>query len=670
MSKIFAELSENELTIRKIERHRKGDADIQKIKLEDLVLNKEYESKVKASNHTQNNRIILMQEITDDLALDIAVKRAESRGESERVIESIRDEYEELISNGEMEQRAACVYVKDDVLCYSYGDLNLLYKNMMEFIYKVVSVRLNGSGISIFLYLYILNKFKFDITEKWVEVSEFIKKDLTIHEAPHKISKLKIPFSKYKTTIKIPKSDLEKDEIPINNEITVKMNVNGHIVPYKLGKEKLRVDEDDVIKYYFPMKSMYNDEYAMHIRRDRFSNMVLVKRLKEPVENTFKFKVFESKPMSFLMYHLGRFLNKRRSKKINLYYEKFAGKAEEGVFDLCKQCNESDNTYNYFIIDKDSPDYEKIKEYDFVVPKHSFKYYWLIYNSEHFISSESPTHINIIRSNNKYMRMALYDKKFIFLQHGVTYLKAHQQNSPYGKGKEAEPYYMVVGSEKEKDVICDMLGLFEENILNTGLQIFDTIDYKHINNQTEDFITIMFTWKPYEEHLYDFRESSFYKDVIEISAMLSKYIDKSKICIIPHPKVFNLLMNTDLKDSVWQGPISEILKKSKLLITDYSSVAYNSFYQGSGVIFYQPDLLFYEIENGKLIPNDDEYIGRRAFNIEELEDIIRDTVVDGKINLDKVRTEEFEEIYKTINEFSDGKNMERIYQQLIEHNLI
>ena len=45
-----------------------------------------------------------------------------------------------------------------------------------------------------------------------------------------------------------------------------------------------------------------------------------------------------------------------------------------------------------------------------------------------------------------------YEKKFIFLQHGVTYLKAHQQNSPYGKGKEAEPYYMVVGSEKEMDL--------------------------------------------------------------------------------------------------------------------------------------------------------------------------------------------------------------------------
>ena len=116
--------------------------------------------------------------------------------------------------------------------------------------------------------------------------------------------------------------------------------------------------------------------------------------------------------------------------------------------------------------------------------------------------------------------------------------------------------------------------------------------------------------------------------------------------------------------------ISEILKKSKLLITDYSSVAYNSFYQGAGIIFYQPDLKLYERENGKLIPNNDEYIGKRAFNIDQLEDIIKEAVIDGKINLDTVRTEEFEEIYKTINEFSDGKNMERIYKELTDLKLV
>ena len=35
-----------------------------------------------------------------------------------------------------------------------------------------------------------------------------------------------------------------------------------------------------------------------------------------------------------------------------------------------------------------------------------------------------------------------------------------------------------------------------------------------------------------------------------------------------------------------------------------------------------------------------------------------------KIDLSIVRTKEFEDNYKTINEFSDGKNIERIYENL------
>ena len=668
MSRIFAELSGNELIIKNIERHRKGDNDIQIINLENLGLNRQYISLVKISNSKQLNKIILMQEVSSEFALSIAIQRAKNQEKSEDEIQNIIDEHEDLKNNNEMKKMAVAVYIKDEMVCYCYGEISQIYKKLVEFIYKIASVKLNRNGISIFLYLYIINKFKLDITDKWVEVSEFINESVEIHEAPGKISKAKILFSKYKTRINIKKSELEKDEIPINNYITMNMKVNGETVTYRLGKKKLRLKE--WVEYYFPMKSMYNDEYAMHIRRDKNSNLVLVKRLKEPIENTLKFKILESNFLSFLFYHLGRFLKKRRFKKINLFYEKFAGKAEEGVFDFCLKCNESERTSNYFIIDENSPDYEKIKEYKFVVPKYSLKYYWLVYNSNHFISSDSPIHINIIRSNNKYLRKAIHENKFIFLQHGVTYLKAHQQNSPYVKGKEAEPYYMVVGSEKEKDVVCDMLGIYEEKILNTGLQIFDTIEYEHVNNDSDDIVTIMFTWKPYEEHLYDFRESSYYQDVIEIYNMLSKYIDSDKIYIIPHPKVFNLLMNTDMKDSVWQDSIADILKKSKLLITDYSSVAYNSFYQGTGVIFYQPDILLYERENGKLIPNDDEYIGERVFTIDDLEDVIKKTIKDGKIDLGQVRTKEFKEIYETINEFSDGKNMERLYNKLVELKII
>ena len=78
----------------------------------------------------------------------------------------------------------------------------------------------------------------------------------------------------------------------------------------------------------------------------------------------------------------------------------------------------------------------------------------------------------------------------------------------------------------------------------------------------------------------------------------------------------------------------------------------------------------YEQENGDLIPGNDEYIGERVFTIDELEDVIKETVIDGKINLDRVRTEEFKEIYKSINQFSDGKNMERLYDRLVQLKII
>ena len=277
-------------------------------------MNRQYISLVKISNSKQLNKIILMQEVSSEFALSIAIQRAKNQEKSEDEIQNIIDEHEDLKNNNEMKKMAVAVYIKDEMVCYCYGEISQIYKKLVEFIYKIASVKLNRNGISIFLYLYIINKFKLDITDKWVEVSEFINESVEIHEAPGKISKAKILFSKYKTRINIKKSELEKDEIPINNYITMNMKVNGETVIYRLGKKKLRLKE--WVEYYFPIKSMYNDEYAMHIRRDKNSNLVLVKRLKEPIENTLKFKILESNFLSFLFYHLGRFLKKEDLKRL------------------------------------------------------------------------------------------------------------------------------------------------------------------------------------------------------------------------------------------------------------------------------------------------------------------------------------------------------------------
>ena len=125
-----------------------------------------------------------------------------------------------------------------------------------------------------------------------------------------------------------------------------------------------------------------------------------------------------------------------------------------------------------------------------------------------------------------------------------------------------------------------------------------------------------------------------------------------------------------MKDRMWDRPISQVLEITKLMITDYSSVAYNSFYQGAAVLFYQEDLAEYEKICGSLIPADEEYIGLRAFNLEEFEEMIRRLIPNQRIVMKEARTDEHERNYKSINEFHDGKNVDRIFQKLVELKLI
>ena len=292
-----------------------------------------------------------------------------------------------------------------------------------------------------------------------------------------------------------------------------------------------------------------------------------------------------------------------------------------------------------------------------------------------YISTEAPTHLHMLRSNNRYFRKTIAENIFVFLQHGITYLKCQGGNSVFVKGRESSPSYIIADSDKERDVLVRMLHLPPERILKTGMAIFSKIAWKHLNQDSEDIAVIMLTWKPYEEAVSDFTQTSYYKNTLGIYQLLYRYLSPEQIRIVIHPKTKGHLENTPLASCIWTQPISQVLSIAKLLITDYSSVCYNSFYQGGGVVFFQEDLQYYEKENGKLIPADDEYIGKRVFSLEALDDVLREGIVTeaggrGRILLSSFRTEEFERRYHLINEYSDGKNIERICDALRTRGLI
>ena len=646
MSEINVNLNDNVLTITK-KSSRKTEKESYQLEL--LEIGKQYKSNLKVTKRKDKDKILFFEKI-------------------DSTIEEENIEDEDLEEEKIKKQPVIVVFSEEENIRFMYCTMEEAYKHLLKLKYKVFLISLNKRRVKIGILAYLVNKYNIECGEQKFYIDKKLSKNCKLKQYKRDISKLKALKDVNIYSFKFKIKDILKDNSEINGAVRFAINIDGNEIDYKIAKKDKKIK--NTIYYYNPMKGIFTKEFALHIRRSASGCLMLVKRLKDPIERTLKFRFLESRIVSRSMYNIGKFLSKYRKRKINVFYEKFSSKVEEGAYDLFLLFQKHKNTKNYFVIDEKSKDYEKIKNNPDVVKKYSFKYYWVIYNASNWIATEAPSHLNIKRSNNGILRKAFADKRFIFLQHGVTYLKAHGKNSTFRKGKEGEPDLIVAGSQKEKDAIVDMLHIYEEQVLITGLPIFSKIQYNHINQNSDDYVMIMITWKPYEEHLYNFEESMTYKNTIAICKILEKYISRDKIILVSHPIAYDLIKNTNLRDSLWDKPISQALEKTKLLITDYSSVSYNSFYQGSGVIFFQPDLEKFEMDNGELVPADSEYIGHRVYNLEELENVIKDTIKNKKIDLDVVRTEKFKNNYKEINEFSDGKNIDRIYEELMRLKII
>jgi CDP-glycerol glycerophosphotransferase (TagB/SpsB family) len=531
-------------------------------------------------------------------------------------------------------------------------------------------IHVTKRGIRLAYICFIENKYGIPVRETYLAIgNEYRKrKEFPVYKAFPSKKKL---LQKSLFTDFIPMAQLLQGEVAINARIGVSIDVDGTVsVNLFLINGSRRLEAKGKKWFYAPVARTHRDGISISVRRNSQAGLNLVRRPLENIEKTFTFRLYESLPVSFFMYHGAHFVRRLSKQKVNLYFEKVASQAEEGAIDILRIARASGGSKNYFIINKAAKAYQTIKNEAGVVPNFTLKSYWLMYRANNIIATEVPQHMNILRSDNKYARRAPYSQKFVFLQHGVTYLKAQDKNSAFIAGREGEPDYMVVGSMKERDVTADMLNIPEERLLNTGLPIFDNITYGHINQKSPDIVTIMLTWKPYEEHLRDFTKSTYYQTVIEVYELTKSLIENEKIRIVAHPKFKKLLAGTDLAEALWDGPVSQVLGQTKLLVTDYSSVCYNVFYQGGGVIFYQPDLNIYEQNNGKLIPADDEYIGPRLFNREDLREVLGRSIVKGGVNLSTVRTAEYNQRYAAINEHHDGKNCERICERLRELGIL
>lgn len=272
-----------------------------------------------------------------------------------------------------------------------------------------------------------------------------------------------------------------------------------------------------------------------------------------------------------------------------------AGDNGEAFFQYLS-ANNHDGITPYFVLSKDSPDYERMSQVGKVVPFGSELHKKLFLRSDKLLSSHADEiQLDLFGEDRVYMRN-LYDYDFVFLQHGITKHDLSGWLNKYNKNIAL----FVTAARKEYDSIVQGEYYYDEKQVKlTGFPRYDKL-ISHCKREKQ--IVFMPTWRKYlvEDVSPDMEltESSFYQfygrliqDERLLEVMRRKGY-KGKFCL--HPRFAQLSTDAFLSNdviSVWEGPVNyhREFVENELLVTDYSSVAFDFAYMKKPVIYAQFD---------------------------------------------------------------------------------
>jgi len=152
---------------------------------------------------------------------------------------------------------------------------------------------------------------------------------------------------------------------------------------------------------------------------------------------------------------------------------------------------------------------------------------------------------------------------------------------------------LVLAPSKKIIAIALKYGWKEENIIKICLPKWDRYDNKKKNIRKSIFI--FFTWRNIRKN--KFIGSEYYDNIIKLinSNELNKKLIEKKISLyyaLHHgiSKIKRKEIKQKFKSNyITSDKISDILMKSNLLITDFSSVVFDFIYQRKPIIIYIPD---------------------------------------------------------------------------------
>ena len=245
----------------------------------------------------------------------------------------------------------------------------------------------------------------------------------------------------------------------------------------------------------------------------------------------------------------------------------------------------------YYLIDKKSSDYSKVSSIGRVVQFGSFKHLLLTIGCPVKISSHLYGYSPWVALTKYYRRNKTIDKH-VFLQHGIT------KNYHLGLSKEScnSLDLFVCGAKPEFDYILNEFHYNNSVPQYTGFPRYDLLFDYSVKNQ----IIIMPTWRSYLVNLSDkkfentnyfkswktFISSNYLKEIAKNNGLTIKfYMHHSFQKFLRLFGEYDFVNIVDYKDETVQS----LLKDSKLLITDYSSVYFDFAYMNKPLVYFQFD---------------------------------------------------------------------------------
>lgn len=429
---------------------------------------------------------------------------------------------------------------------------------------------------------------------------------------------------------------------------------------------------------YFSMIYRFFLGLRSSILKDKNTDTVAVfrqsrgNRLNIYVRSWIKSDDFSARIKQDIAFVLSYFWHGKKANSLVMLYEKNSSKYEESASVTFEKLIDSGYKYAYFIIDKDYEYIDRIPEKYLpnIVYKHSFKHYLYFFRAKTFIGTEQPVHAIDLKTFNIVALKKIADKNinYVFLQHGVMYMVSLDSESRHMFKRKSlnGKYRVVVSSQLEADHFTELGRHYPEDLYICGLPKFD----KNKLSPNADKIVIMPTWRPWEINMArsDFSQTDYFKMVMRIYDSVPEEL-KEKVIILPHPLIVNELreLAPEIAERVVvDARYDDILMESRILITDYSSIAYDAFYRGTRVIFYWEEKDFCMSQYGpttKLMLNEENVYGDYFYSTDGLSEAILN-------NYNNPQTEDYKNKYSKIVQFHDGKNTDRLIEFLKEDEII